>query len=113
MKKVLFILLSMFLLTACSDSENKEITMSRDEIPQETIDAITSIVLDDVRGINSSCSECRCTIKTKNIKGDGSVVYSFTCSSGNNYWATFCNGDVLIIEQYSNSGYQQLPIPCN
>lgn len=96
-------------MTACSNSETpiqkQEVTMSRDEIPQETIDAITAIVLDDVRGVNSSCSECKCTIKSRKETPGGSVIYSFQCDSGNSYWASYCpvDGSVNVTEQYTSA----------
>jgi len=126
MKKILFILLSLFLLTACSNSETpiqkQEISTAKDEIPQETIDGITQIVRDfETYGVETPCESCRCAIKTRNETPGGSVIYLFQCSSGNTYWASYCpvDGSVHVSEQFTsaNGGSTTLinpsPTPCN
>jgi len=111
MKKILFILLSMLLLTACSNSETpiqkQEVTMSKDEIPQETIDGITQIVIDyESHGVEVPCETCRCTIRHRESQGNGNVLYQFSCSSGNYYWASYCadTGTVLVTPMYEEFG---------
>jgi len=121
MKKTLLILLSIFLLTSCSNSENpihkQELTMYKDEIPQETIDGITEIVLNYERtGVETSCENCRCAIKKRHTEVNGNVTYQFTCSSGINYWAVYCSDSGgVVVAPIIDSGQNQTgppPPPC-
>jgi len=123
MKKILVILLSIFLLTACSNSEpsvqKEENLLSKDEIPKETIDGITEIVLTFVAtGQTTTCETCRCWVKSREDEGNGNYLFVMGCSSGNTYWASYCSstGNVIVAPQYSEHGGITLtsppPPPC-